>query len=114
MPSLTGKSVLEFAGSFRSRDPFIWVAVKEFRLSFYIGETLLFTTYTQDGNLISVPEQQPSHCGCRACAARSKVIVGVEAHYRTFCPNWESGKAKARARAFEDLLFRIRVHSYWN
>ena len=25
MPSLTGKSVLEFAGSFRSRDPFIVV-----------------------------------------------------------------------------------------
>ena len=29
-----------------------WVAVKELNLSYYIGETLLFTVYTQYGNLI--------------------------------------------------------------
>ena len=29
-----------------------WVAVKELNLSYYIGETLLFTIYTQYGNLI--------------------------------------------------------------
>ena len=29
-----------------------WVAVKELKLSFYIGETLLFTIYTHYGNLI--------------------------------------------------------------
>ena len=29
-----------------------WVAVKEFKLSYYIGETLLFTIYTHYGNLI--------------------------------------------------------------
>ena len=29
-----------------------WVAVKELKLSYYIGETLLFTMYTQYGNLI--------------------------------------------------------------
>ena len=29
-----------------------WVAVKELKLSYYIGETLLFTTYTNYGNLI--------------------------------------------------------------
>ena len=29
-----------------------WVAVKELRLSYYIGETLLFTIYTHYGNLI--------------------------------------------------------------
>ena len=28
-----------------------WVAVKEFKLSYYIGETLLFTIYTHYGNL---------------------------------------------------------------
>ena len=28
------------------------VAVKELRLSYYIGETLLFTIYTHYGNLI--------------------------------------------------------------
>ena len=31
------------------------VAVKELKLSYYIGETLLFTTYTHYGNLIYVP-----------------------------------------------------------
>ena len=29
-----------------------WVAVKELKLSYYIGETLLFTIYTYYGNLI--------------------------------------------------------------
>ena len=32
-----------------------WVAVKELNLSYYIGETLLFTICTHYGNLISVP-----------------------------------------------------------
>ena len=27
-----------------------WVAIKEFNLSYYIGETLLFTIYTHYGN----------------------------------------------------------------
>ena len=30
-----------------------WVAVKELKLSYCIGETLLFTMYTDYGNLIS-------------------------------------------------------------
>ena len=29
-----------------------WVAVKQLKLSYYIGETLLFTIYTQYSNLI--------------------------------------------------------------
>ena len=29
-----------------------WVAVKELKLRYYIGETLLFTIYTHYGNLI--------------------------------------------------------------
>ena len=29
-----------------------WVAVKEFKLSYYIGQTLLFTIYTHYSNLI--------------------------------------------------------------
>ena len=29
-----------------------WVAVKELNLSYYVGETLLFTIYTHSGNLI--------------------------------------------------------------
>ena len=29
-----------------------WVAVKELKLSYYIGETLLFTIHTHYGNLI--------------------------------------------------------------
>ena len=29
-----------------------WVAVKELKLSYYIGETLLFTIYTHYGNLM--------------------------------------------------------------
>ena len=33
----------------RSRN---WAAVKELKLSYYIGETLLFTIYTHYGNLI--------------------------------------------------------------
>ena len=30
----------------------VWVAVKELKLSYYIGETLLVTTYSHYGNLI--------------------------------------------------------------
>ena len=30
----------------------LWVAVKELKLSYSIGETLLFTIYTHYGNLI--------------------------------------------------------------
>ena len=30
----------------------VWVAVKELKLSYYLGETLLFTIYTHYGNLI--------------------------------------------------------------
>ena len=29
-----------------------WVAVQELKLSYYIGETLLFTKYTHYGNLV--------------------------------------------------------------
>ena len=36
-------------------EPQNWVAVKELKLSYYIGETLLFTIYTHYGNLIYVP-----------------------------------------------------------
>ena len=32
-----------------------WVAVKELKLSYYIGETLLFTMYTHYGNLSPKP-----------------------------------------------------------
>ena len=32
-----------------------WVAVKELKLSYYIGETLLFTKKTHYGSLIYVP-----------------------------------------------------------
>ena len=45
-----------------------WVAVKELKLSYHIGETLLFTIYTHYGNLISVPQQQPSLGASRLCA----------------------------------------------
>ncbi|CAE7717973.1 TYRAAT2 [Symbiodinium pilosum] len=34
------------------RRSFNWVAVKELKLSYYIGETLLFSIYTHYGNLI--------------------------------------------------------------
>ena len=43
------------AWSFRLRNllsVFSWVAVKELKLSYYIGETLLFTIHTHYGNLI--------------------------------------------------------------
>ena len=33
-------------------DRVYWVAVKELKLSYNVGETLLFTTYTHYGNLI--------------------------------------------------------------
>ena len=32
--------------------PYDWVAAKELKLSYYIGETLFFTIYTHYGNLI--------------------------------------------------------------
>ena len=32
-----------------------WVAVKELKFSYYIGETRLFTIYTHYGNLILIP-----------------------------------------------------------
>ena len=32
--------------------PLNWVAVKELKLSYYIGKTLVFTIYTHYGNLI--------------------------------------------------------------
>ena len=35
-----------------TQGPLVWVAVKELKLSYYIEETLLFTTYTHYGNLI--------------------------------------------------------------
>ena len=31
----------------------VWVAVKELKLSYYIGETLLFTIYTHYGNFLN-------------------------------------------------------------
>ena len=36
------------------QSPYYWVAVKELKLSYYIGETLLFTIYTHShyGHLI--------------------------------------------------------------
>ena len=34
----------------------VWVAVKELKLSYYIGETLLFTIYTHYGNLNPKPQ----------------------------------------------------------
>ena len=41
-----------------------WVAVTELNLCYYSGETLIFTIYiykyTHDGNVIQIPEQQPS------------------------------------------------------
>ena len=42
-------------GHSRFQPAHYWVAVKELKLSDYIGETLLFTTYTHYGNLIQVP-----------------------------------------------------------
>ena len=35
--------------------PFFWVAVKELKLSYYIGETILITIYTHHGILILAP-----------------------------------------------------------
>ena len=49
-----------------------WVAVKELKLSYYIGETLLFTIYTHYGNLIKVPYQQPSKPKLRAFVLGTK------------------------------------------
>ena len=42
-----------------SKLPFSWVAVKELKLSYYIGETLLFTIYTHYGNLIKFLNSNP-------------------------------------------------------
>ena len=47
--SLMPKVLSAFIAICRLRD---WVAVKELKLSYYIGETLLFTIYTHYGNLI--------------------------------------------------------------
>ena len=37
------------------RSIFFWVAVKRLKLSYYIGETLLFTIYTHYANLNPKP-----------------------------------------------------------
>ena len=70
-----------------------WLAVQELNLSYYVGETLLCTTYVYTyisiyiyGNLIEAPEQQPSCMtirpmfllvisGPRLLATRSAVIL---------------------------------------
>ena len=39
-------------GSGLNPKPETWVAVKELKLSYYLGETLLSTIYTHYGNLI--------------------------------------------------------------
>ena len=52
IPNLKFLHVLNLKPSTRSsKSPYFWVAVKEFKLSYYIGETLLFTIYTHCGNL---------------------------------------------------------------
>ena len=38
--------------TFKLNSTLYWVAVKELKLSYYIGETLLFAIYTLYGNLI--------------------------------------------------------------
>ena len=52
-----GKGHLEAPGLGATDSPLFsgsvdWVAIKGLKLSYYIGETLLFTTYTHYGNLI--------------------------------------------------------------
>ena len=43
---------LDCRGSVRRDTSSDWVAVKELKLSYYIGGNLLFTVYTHSGNLI--------------------------------------------------------------
>ena len=45
-------AVLRNSPAFVRAATLYWVAVKELKLSYYIGETLLFTIYTHYGNLI--------------------------------------------------------------
>ena len=47
-----GLSKVIKVGRVQGTSPIVWVAVKELSLSYYIGETLLFTRYTHYGNLI--------------------------------------------------------------
>ena len=47
-----GESRFRSTASFVCSMAINWVAVKELRISYYIGETLLFTIYTHYGNLI--------------------------------------------------------------
>ena len=42
----------ELGFGLRNLSPIAWVAVKELKLSYHIGETLLFIIYTHYGNLI--------------------------------------------------------------
>ena len=44
-----------FGSGFKLKVEEYWVAVKELKLSYYIGETLLFTIYTHYGNLNPKP-----------------------------------------------------------
>ena len=55
MQSLQLPASLQDYPCFVPEDRKYWVAVKELKLSYYIGETLLLTIYTHYGNLISVP-----------------------------------------------------------
>ena len=45
------KVCMDFCIQLKSRS-LIWVAVKELKLNYYIGESLLFNLYTNYGNLI--------------------------------------------------------------
>ena len=42
-----------------SQSPTNWVVVKEFNLSYYIGEATLITSYTHYGNLVQFPNSNP-------------------------------------------------------
>ena len=84
-----------------------WVAVKELKLSYYIGETLLFTMYTHYGNLISVPEQQPRLFACLLSLAAVLALVGdrlraVEA----------ARQAQQLRRGFTGTVRRLSVPHY--
>ena len=46
------QAVLGIQNATRMNSAFSWVAVKELKLSYCIGETPLFTIYTHYGNLI--------------------------------------------------------------
>ena len=39
---------------------FLWVAVKELKLSYHTSDTIVFTIYPYSGSLNSVPYQHPS------------------------------------------------------